>query len=109
MNDYPTIEWVESELRNNFVVRRRYRVLAAFIVGSEARGTATERSDLDVAVVIPSVRGKSALEVSEIYHASFTDERFKPHWNGRVVDFQFFYPGSLELESYEKIPLNGRR
>jgi predicted nucleotidyltransferase len=48
---YPTIKWIVSQLRNNIIARVPYKVLAAYIVGSEAKGTARPDSDLDVAVV----------------------------------------------------------
>jgi len=100
---YPNLAWVRRELRANLVSRRRGKVLAAYVVGSEARGTAKRSSDLDIAVVIPRVRGKTALQVSEHYHSKFTGDRLKPKWGGRTVDFQFFYPGDLDLAHYEKI------
>jgi len=84
----------------------RVNVLDAFIVGSTAKGNGTEESDLDIAVVIPPVRGKSALAVSEAYHQKFFTDDQKPRWIGKRVDFQFFYPSDPELESYAKIPLD---
>lgn len=86
----------------------RRKILGAFIVGSEARGTARPDSDLDVAVIIPHVRGKTSLRVTEKYQAHFTGNSQKPKWNGRVVDVQFFYPDDLELGRYDKIEMARR-
>jgi predicted nucleotidyltransferase len=80
-------------------------VLGAFVVGSEAKETARSNSDLDIAVIIPPVMGKTALRYTEEYHSHFPNDETKPCWNGRRVDFQFFYPNALELETYQKIPL----
>jgi len=102
---YPSLSWVRRELRTNLVAPTRLRALSAYVVGSEARGTAGEGSDLDIAVVIPRARGRSSLQVTEAHHSKFRDDRFRPRWGGRVVDFQFFFEGDPELDGYDKIPL----
>lgn len=102
---YPDKRWIVSQLRNNLQSRVDYPVLGAFIVGSEAKGTANKNSDLDIAVIIPSSDKISALKRTENYHAKFRSDFDKPKWNGRVVDFQFFYEGDSELAGYSKITL----
>ncbi len=102
---YPSLRWVVGRLRNNVIYRVRYKVLDGYVVGSEAKGTARPDSDLDIAVIITPVRGRSALQISERYHAQFADDQWKPHWNGRVVDIQFFYPDDPELAGYSRIKL----
>lgn len=98
---YPDLAWIRSHLRNS-VPRVRYPVLALYVVGSTAKGTAGPDSDLDLAIVIEPVRGKTSLKFTEHYHA----RQWKPPtWLNRSVDFQFFYPDDLELSTYSKIVL----
>ena len=104
---YPTLDWVVERLRNSLVSRIDYPILDAFIVGSEARGTARPDSDLDIAVIIPLVRGKTALQISEAYHAKFRSNAALPHWQGRRVDVQFFYPDDPELQTYAHRRIGG--
>lgn len=101
----PSVRWVRSALRHNLVARARYQILAAYIVGSVAKRTARPDSDLDIAVIIPPVRGRSTLQITERYHAKFEDDRCKPRWHGRVVDVQFFYEDDPELQTYSRIEL----
>lgn len=63
--ELPTLNWVKSKLRNNVTFRVREKVLAAYVIGSIARGTAKANSDIDIALVIPAKRRVSALRLSE--------------------------------------------
>ena len=108
-NKYPNKRWVTSQLRNNLFSRVNYPVLDAFIVGSEAKGTAKEDSDLDIAVIIPQSRYGNALQKTVYYQQKFRNDAQKPNWNGRIVDFQFFYPDDPELATYNKIYLEKDR
>ncbi len=94
-------------LRNNLSSRVGYKILDAFIVGSEAKGTAKPTSDIDVAVIIPPVKGKTALQITEHYHSKFRNDNDAPKVNGRVLDFQFFYPEDAELKTYSKQNISG--
>ena len=101
----PTVAWLRRELRNNLIVPLKKPFKDVYVVGSEARGTATASSDLDIAIVIPPIQNKSSLKATEAYHQKFKSETFKPKWRGRVIDVQLFYPGDEELGGYEKIKL----
>ncbi|MFP3728207.1 nucleotidyltransferase domain-containing protein [Priestia filamentosa] len=104
-NQYPTLSWIRTQLRNNLTNPFRKKVLYAYVVGSEARGTSSPKSDLDIAVVIEPLKRKTALKLTEEYHQKFVSESLKPKWNNRTVDFQFFYQHSRELAGYKKIEL----
>lgn len=103
-NDYPTVKWVISTLRNNLHSRVDYKVLSAYIVGSEAKGTAIKGSDLDIAVIIPKSDKIAAIKRTENYHNKFKSDNHKPSWNGRIVDIQFF-DDENDLKDYSKIKL----
>lgn len=83
----------------------QFKILNMFIIGSEAKGTSKPNSDLDVAVIIPELKGTSALDFSEIYHSTFKSNEDMPHWNDKRIDFQFFYQNDPSLQTYNKIPL----
>ena len=105
---YPSLAWIRTQLHTNPYGRlsRRRHILDAYIVGSEAKGTATDTSDLDIAVVVSNRRSSpTSLQLSEAYHAKFTSDDQKPTWQGRRVDFQFFYATDTQLVTYQKLPL----
>jgi predicted nucleotidyltransferase len=105
IKEYPSLKWVREKLRFNLVKPIKKKVLKAFIVGSEAKGTAKPDSDLDIAVVIENMPRKTSLQFTEEYQSSFVSDKWKPKWNGRIVDFQFFYFDDKELDKYSKIEL----
>ena len=101
----PTVAKVGSLMRNNKWAKRNYEIKSAFVVGSVAKGTAGESSDIDIAIIIDKVKGKTALKVTENYHSRFTSNHQMPHFHGRRLDFQFFYEGDNSLTNYAKIQL----
>ncbi len=104
--ELPTLNWVKSKLRNNVTFRVREKVLAAYVIGSVARGTARANSDLDIALVIPSKRRISALRLSERFHLKMAlTGGIYPTFLGRRVDFQFFFPDAEILATYPAIKL----
>ena len=102
---YPTKKNIIKMLRHNLTSRVKYPIIGAYIVGSEARGNARPDSDLDIAIIIPKSDKITSLKRTENYHSKFYDDGQKPKWNGRVVDFQFFYEDDPELKTYNKILL----
>jgi predicted nucleotidyltransferase len=89
--DVPSLKQAGIMLRNNPWVKRKYPILRAYLAGSVVRGEARPDSDLDILLVIPRVRGKSALKLSERYHSRFEMESQRSTFKGRLVDFQFYY------------------
>ena len=69
------------------------------------RGWPVDGSDIDIAIVIPKVKGKTSLKVTEDYHSRFTSNYQMPHFHGRRLDFQFFYEDNSTLQDYAKIQL----
>ena len=92
-------------LRYNTIKSLSIKIIKTFIVGSEAKGSATKESDLDIAIIIEKKNTKSSLKFTEQYHSYFTNEAQKPKWNGRVIDFQFFYEEDDELNGMSKIEI----
>lgn len=101
----PKISDVRRFLRYNPYVSYRTKVIDAFIIGSIAKGTDHKNSDIDIAVIIPKKARKSALKVTEHYHARFMCNSEKSHWQGQQVDIQFFYEDDPSLKEYSKIYL----
>lgn len=105
MNEYPTISFLRKALRYNAVKSLRPQILNMYIIGSEALGTGFEKSDLDVAVIIPKIKDKSSIQYTENYHTHFLHSNQKPKWNNRIIDFQFFFEEDDELKTITKIEL----
>lgn len=87
----PKMKDVRSMLRFNPVASVRDKVLEAYIVGSVAKGTNGDGSDLDIAVIIPAKKTVSDYKFTVRYHQKFMQDNHKPHWQGMRVDFQFYY------------------
>lgn len=105
IDKYPSKKQIVSILRNNLYARTDKQILGIYIIGSEAKGTAKEKSDIDVAIIIPPIRGKTSLQYTEMFHEKYPSDDVKPKWNNRPIDFQFFYPDDPELNQYEKIKI----
>jgi predicted nucleotidyltransferase len=105
--EIPSIKWIRRNLKQN-VVPFYGEVLNAFVVGSVARGNAGPDSDLDIAVIIKRQRGGiSSIKFTDRYHSRIRFDSWKPKFNDRIVDFQFFYETDSELETYAKIDVPG--
>ena len=105
MKAYPSISFLRKELRYNLTKSIRPKILKAFIIGSEAKGNANSKSDLDIALIIPKVKGKTSIQFTEVFHSHFISENQKPKWNNRIVDFQFYFDDDFELNEIPKIEI----
>lgn len=102
---YPSLKKVRSWLRWNITAPMKKKVIGAYIIGSEAKGTAKPNSDIDIAIIIEPMSRKTSLKFTEDYHSKFKNNNSYPKWNGRKIDFQFFFPEDSELKKYSKIKL----
>lgn len=102
--EMPKISDIRGMLRYNPVKSCREKVLSAYIIGSTAKLSSKQSSDIDIAIIIAPKSRKTAIRFTEEYHESFVEERFCPHWKGKKVDFQFFYSES-EISNFPKMEL----
>jgi len=105
LNNYPNRRDIIYMLRNNMVSRVNYPIISGYIIGSEAKGTARLDSDLDIGLIIPTSNNITSLKRTENYHSKFLNDDQKPKWNGRIIDFQFFYLDDQEFNDYNKIKI----
>ena len=105
MNKYPSIIFLKRELRYNLTKSIRPKIIKAFVIGSEAKGNSNPNSDLDIALIIPIVKGKTSIQYTESFHSHFISESQKPRWNNRIMDFQFYFEDDYELNEITKIEL----
>lgn len=106
MNGYPSLKFLRSELRNNLIKSFRRKIHSAFIIGSEAKGSSTIDSDIDIAIIVTPLKRKSSLKLSEDFHSNFIYDFQKSKWRGRVIDFQFFYEDEFLNLNIPKIEIN---
>ena len=102
-----TLKDVRRMLRWNPYSSRRDKILKAYVVGSVAKGTAHQNSDIDIAVIIPKLN-KRSIAVTDLYHSKFTHNDQMPHHEGFRVDLQFFYQDDDELKSYSMIDIQDK-
>ena len=109
-NSYPSKAWLRRALRRALIAGYYGVIFDCFIIGSEATGKATDKSDLDVAVIIPARKNVRSVTVTERYYAKFNGrgpasdpDIYRCRWKGRIIDFQFFYPG--EADQFPRIEL----
>lgn len=79
---------VRADLRYNPYSSKREKVLNALVLNP-----CDEHGQMVVAVVIPKKPRLTSVQVSERYHAKFTQESQKPEHDGKRIDYQFYYPG----------------
>lgn len=94
-------------LKAHPLIRLREKVLRAFVVGSFAKGSANEESDVDILLEVASREGVNALELEDSYRHALRNHFVKndirgqmdsvhPQWCGRRVDIYMTYDANLE-------------
>lgn len=86
----PTLTDIRGMLRKNWHSSVKDKVLGAYIIGSTSTLTNHSDSDIDIAIII-GAKKKSAIQFTDHYHSKFLNNNEMPNWEGRRVDFQFFY------------------
>lgn len=111
----PTVAEITSILRNHKLVKNIGKVKNAYIIGSFAKGTQNEHSDVDVLLEIVPIKNYSAEEYTEKKRALIQehfmknniwgpDDSVHPQWNGRRIDLYFTYDASLETRPKTQLP-----
>jgi predicted nucleotidyltransferase len=91
----PVAESVERFLA---AVRQRQRVTAAYLYGSQAKGTATQWSDIDLAIISPDFSADLFQEQVELLRlAAQIDDRIEPR-PFRPDDFNTIEPLVSEIK-----------
>ena len=104
----PTQAEIVEVLKSHPLIRLREPVSRAFVVGSFAKGTANEESDIDILLEVRAKADVEAKDVEDGYrqalrsHFMKNDIRGKmdsvhPQWCGRRVDVYMTYDASLEV------------
>jgi predicted nucleotidyltransferase len=94
----PSIE--KSVQRFLYTVKRRYRIQAAYLYGSQAKGKATSWSDIDVAVVSPDFSDdlfEERLILMQL--AAYIDDRIEPR-PFKVETFNVNDPIASEIQEH---------
>lgn len=103
----PTQSEIVEVLRRHPLLKLREPVKCAFVVGSFAKGTQNDESDVDVLLEVPPHEGFEVPELEEHYRRLLRehfmrhnirgkDDSVHPQWCGRRVDVYFTYDASLE-------------
>ncbi len=80
-------------------VQQRQRIEAAYLYGSQVKGTATEWSDIDLAIISPGFSSDSFNErLSLMRLAAEIDDRIEPH-PFRPQDFNSSNPLASEIRN----------
>ncbi len=103
----PTQEEIVAVLRAHTLLKLRERVQRAFLIGSFAKGTQHEDSDVDILLEVSPKDGYSAEELTAKYRRALQqyfvrhdirgkDDSVHPQWCGRRVDVYFTYDAAPE-------------
>ena len=114
LQSIPTEKRIKSILRNHIVSLNKNqlkRIEAIYIIGSTAQGNDRPTSDIDIAVIMtPPKRGTlRSSDFTKRFHHKYQSDLYKPKYEGRALDFQFFWTTDPEWKSYSKVRLENPR
>ncbi|AQH05535.1 hypothetical protein A9R05_41650 (plasmid) [Burkholderia sp. KK1] len=110
----PSQAEIVNVLRQHPLIRLREKVVRAFLIGSFAKGTANEDSDVDILLEVEPRSGQTAADLDEHYRQKLRqyfvthDIRGKqdsahPNWCGRRVDVYFTYAADTETRPKQQL------
>jgi predicted nucleotidyltransferase len=69
------------DIVNNYIqlIRKEYKVEAVYLFGSYAKGTNTDDSDIDVAIVLENYLDKMDMLLELLKLTKYVDLRIEPH------------------------------
>lgn len=103
----PTKRAIETVLRAHPLIRLREKVVAAYLVGSFAKGAQNEESDVDILLEVHPKQGWTSAELEDKYRQRLRqyfvthniagkNDALHPQWCGRRVDLYLTYDASSE-------------
>jgi predicted nucleotidyltransferase len=106
---FPTKKELVRILRNHPLIKLKGKVKRAFVIGSFAKGTQNEESDIDVLLEVFPVAGFTEDELTQYYRRSLQNyfmkhnlhgkhDEIHPQWNNRRIDLYLTY----DMSSHEK-------
>ena len=108
-NNMPSMNFLKGILKNNLYARltkdQLKKIKDMYIVGSYAKGTYNENSDIDIAVIMEPIKNKTSLQFTEYFHSKYKTDKAKPKFNGKIIDFQFFWTTDNMWKKYSKIKI----
>lgn len=111
----PTQQEIVAILRAHPLIRLKGKVLRSFLVGSFAKNSAHDDSDVDILLEVEPIKGIDEATLENDYRKPLQrhfmlnnirgkDDSVHPQWQGRRVDLYFTY--DAELETRPKIELS---
>jgi predicted nucleotidyltransferase len=113
--DLPTKDEITQVILDHPLVKFTGKVKNAYIIGSFAKGSPNEMSDVDVLFEVNKRKGYTEQQLIEKYRRGlqqyFVENKIMerrddlhPQWNGRRVDIYFTYDASKETRPKVKLP-----
>lgn len=113
--EFPSFQEVERVVREHPLIKFKEEIKRIFVVGSFAKGTQKESSDVDILLEIPPVADRTAAEVAEHYRTGLRDyfvrnnirgtaDEVHPQLMGRRADLYITYDAGQDTLPKVEIP-----